>query len=116
MEEAHMYLTPLETIITILAVALGAVITRFVPFMLFPESKEQHPIVTYLGKMLPPAMLGLLVVYSLKSVDLLAAAHGLAELISISFIVLIHLWKRNVLLSIGLGTALYMVLVQVIIH
>lgn len=111
-----MYLTPLETFITILAVALGAIITRFLPFLLFPESKEQHPVVTYLGQMLPPAMLGLLVVYSLKNVDFLAPAHGMAELISILVIVVIHLWKRNVLLSIGIGTALYMVLIQVVFH
>jgi branched-subunit amino acid transport protein AzlD len=114
MEEARMYLTPFETFVTILAVALGAIITRFVPFLLFPENKEQHPVVTYLGQMLPPAMLGLLVVYSLKNVDLLAPAHGMAELISIIFIIAIHLWKRNVLLSIGLGTALYMFLIQVV--
>ncbi len=109
-----MYLTPLETFITILAVALGAIITRFLPFLLFPENKEQHPVVTYLGQMLPPAMLGLLVVYSLKNVDLLAPTHGMAELTSIFFIVLIHLWKRNVLLSIGVGTALYMVLIRIV--
>ncbi len=107
-----MYLTPLETFITILAVALGAIITRFLPFLLFPEYKEQHPIVTYLGQMLPPAMLGLLVVYSLKNVNLLVPAYGMPELISIMIIIAIHLWKRNVLLSIGIGTALYMFLIQ----
>jgi len=107
-----MLLTPLQTFITILAVALGAMITRFVPFLLFPENKEQHPVVIYLGKMLPPAMIGLLVVYSLKSVDILGSAHGLPELLAILVITVVHVWKRNVLLSIGIGTALYMILVQ----
>ena len=98
----------------ILAVALGAMITRFVPFLLFPENKEQHPVVIYLGQMLPPAMIGLLVVYSLKSVEVLGPAHGFPELLAISAIIAIHLWKRNVLLSIGIGTALYMILVQTV--
>jgi branched-subunit amino acid transport protein AzlD len=109
-----MLLTPLQTFILILAVAIGAMITRFVPFLLFPENKEQHPIVIYLGQMLPPAMIGLLVIYSLKSVDVVGPAHGFPELLAISVVIAIHLWKRNVLLSIGIGTAIYMVLVQTV--
>lgn len=109
-----MLLTPLQTLITILAVALGALITRFLPFLLFPDNKEQHPVVIYLGKMLPPAMIGLLVVYSLKSVDVLGSSHGLPELLAILVIIVVHLWRRNVLLSIGIGTALYMILVQLV--
>jgi branched-subunit amino acid transport protein AzlD len=109
-----MLLTPLQTLITILAVALGALITRFLPFLLFPDKKEQHPVVIYLGKMLPPAMIGLLVVYSLKSIDVLGPSHGLPELLAISVIIVVHLWRRNVLLSIGIGTALYMILIQLV--
>ena len=70
--------------------------------------------VLYLGRVLPPVMMGLLVVYCLKSVPILTFPYGLPELIAIAFIVIIHLWKRNVLLSIGCGTALYMVLVQAV--
>lgn len=107
-----MQLTPLQTIIIILAVALGAMLTRFAPFLLFPEHKKPPEAVLYLGRALPPAMMGFLVIYCLKSVSLQLPPHGLPELLAIGLTVLMHLWKRNALLSIGAGTALYMVLVQ----
>ena len=109
-----MVLSPVETLIIIGCVVFGTMITRFLPFVLFPEKKEPPQWITNLGKTLPPAMMGLLVVYCLKSVSFVQFPFGLPEFISIIFIVGIHLWKRNVLMSIGLGTALYMVLVQVI--
>lgn len=109
-----MQLTPLQVVITVFAVALGAMATRFVPFFLFPEGKQPPAVVTYLGRVLPPVMMGLLVVYCLKNVHILTGSHGLPELISIAFIVLVHLWRKNVLLSIGCGTALYMFLVQAV--
>ena len=71
-------------------------------------------LITYLGRTLPAAMMGLLVVYCLRNFSVASAPHGLPELISIAVITALHLWKRNVLLSIGVGTALYMVLVQVL--
>lgn len=107
-------LTPIQIIMTILAVALGAMSTRFPPFFLFPEGKKPPQVVTYLGNVLPPVMMGLLVVYCLKEVPVIVYPHGMPELISIAFIVLIHLWRKNVLLSIGCGTALYMFLVQAV--
>lgn len=107
-----MPLKPIEIIITMLAVTLGAMATRFTPFILFPEGRNPPEVVTYLGRVLPPVMMGLLVVYCLKGVPILASPHGLPELISITFIVFIHLWRKNVLLSIGCGTALYMLLIQ----
>lgn len=109
-----MHLTPVQVIITVFAVALGAMSTRFPPFLLFPEGKQPPAVVTYLGNVLPPVMMGLLVVYCLKSVPILSSPHGLPELISIAFIVFIHLWRKNVLLSIGCGTALYMFLIQAV--
>ena len=109
-----MPLTQFEIIITIVAVALGAMATRFTPFVLFPEGRRPPEVVTYLGRVLPPVMMGLLVVYCLKSVSILANPHGLPEMISIAFIVGIHLWRKNVLLSIGCGTALYMFLIQIV--
>lgn len=107
-----MPLTPAETIVTILAVALGAMVTRFTPFLLFPERKTPPEVVSYLGRVLPPAMMGLLVVYCLKGVSFSASPHGLPELIAIAVIVLLHRWRSNVLLSIAGGTIVYMVLVQ----
>ncbi len=109
-----MHLTPLQTIITTLALSLGIIITRFAPFILFPEGKKAPAVITYLGKMLPPAMMGLLIVYCLREVSITAAPHGLPELIAIACVVVLHLWRRNPLLSIGVGTAVYMLLVQMV--
>lgn len=109
-----MSLTPIQTLIIIFAVALGTMITRFVPFVLFPENKKPPKIISDLGRLLPPAMMGLLVIYCLRNVSLLAGARGVPELLAIIIIVILHLWKRNVLLSIGAGTLVYMVLVQVV--
>ena len=96
------------------AVTLGTITTRFLPFLLFPDSKPVPKVVEYLGRTLPAAMMGLLVVYCLRNVDIAAAPHGLPELIALAAVTALHLWKRNVLLSIGVGTALYMVLVQAV--
>ena len=109
-----MVLTPLETTVTIAAVALGAMLTRFIPFLLFPDNRQTPGYVLFLGKTLPAAMMGLLVVFCLKSVSWISPPYGLPELISIACIVLLQLWRRNVLLSIGIGTALYMALVQMV--
>jgi branched-subunit amino acid transport protein AzlD len=100
----------------ILATALGAMVTRFTPFLLFPEIKEPPKVITYLGRVLPPAMMGLLVVYCLRNVSLQSAAHGIPELISILVIAALQQWKNNVLLSIGAGTILYMFFVQAVFH
>ena len=98
----------------ILAVAAGTQLTRWLPFWLFPEKKQPPAVVAYLGKVLPPAMMGLLVVYCLRSISWLSAPHGAPELIAIAAVAGLHLWKRNVLLSIAGGTVLYMVLVQAV--
>ena len=107
-------MTPLETMAMILAVAAGTVITRFLPFWLFPEKKDPPAVVLYLGKMLPPAMMGLLTVYCFKNVSWLSGTHGAPELLASAAVVGLHLWKRNVLFSIAGGTVLYMVLVQAV--
>ena len=110
-----MTLTPVETLGIILAVAAGTQLTRWLPFWLFPEKKQPPAVVTYLGRVLPPAMMGLLVVYCLKSVTWLSAPHGAPELIAIAAVAALHTaGRRNVLLSIAGGTALYMVLVQAV--
>jgi branched-subunit amino acid transport protein AzlD len=109
-----MHLTAVQTIITIVSIALGTMITRFLPFLVFPENKQTPKFITYLGKVLPPAMMGLLVVYCLKGVSVLNSPHGIPELVAIAVIVVLHKWKNNELLSIGGGTVVYMFLVQVI--
>lgn len=104
-------MTTLQSIVTILAVVLGTMATRFLPFLIFPEGKTPPKFITYLGTVLPYAVIGLLVVYCVKDA-LWTSFHGLPELIAILFIVVLHKWKKNTLLSIGAGTVLYMVLVQ----
>ena len=109
-----MYLTPLQTFCIILAISVGTQLTRWLPFWLFPEAKRPPALVEYLGRVLPAAMMGLLVVYCLKGVSWGAAPHGTPELIAIAAVAALHRWKGNVLLSIAGGTVLYMVLVQAV--
>ena len=98
-----MYLTPLQTIAMILAVAAGTQLTRWLPFWLFPEKKEPPVWVLYLGRVLPAATMGLLVVYCLKGVSWTNPPHGAPELLAILTVVVLHRWKGNVLLSIAGG-------------
>ena len=109
-----MHLTPAETLVTILAVTLGTQLTRWLPFLLFPEKREPPQVVLYLGRVLPPAMMGLLVVYCFRNVTWLSGSHGLPEVLAAAVVAALHLWKRNVLLSIAGGTAVYMLLVQTV--
>ena len=109
-----MPLTTVQILAIILAVSLGTQMTRWLPFLLFPENKPIPKVVEYLGRTLPAAMMGLLVVYCLRNVDIAAAPHGLPELIALAVVTALHLWKRNVLLSIGAGTVVYMLLVQLV--
>lgn len=104
-------MTTAQSIITILFVIIGTMTTRFLPFIIFPESKTPPKIVTYLGTVLPYAVIGLLVVYCLKDA-VFSQYHALPELIAIAAVVIIHKWKKNTLLSISTGTILYMILVQ----
>ena len=109
-----MRLSGTETLIMILALAAGTQLTRWLPFWLFPENRRPPAVVLYLGKVLPPAMMGLLTVYCFKNVAWLSGTHGAPELLASAAVVGLHLWKRNVLFSIAGGTVLYMVLVQAV--
>ncbi len=109
-----MILTPLQTLIIILMVTLGTVITRFTPFIVFRGSKGKHPYITYLGNILPYSAIGMLVVYSLKGVSLTASPYGFPEAGAIICIAVFHYWKNNALISIGVGTIVYMSLVQTV--
>ncbi len=98
----------------IVVATLVTMATRFLPFLIFGNGKKTPGIVTYLGKVLPCAIMGMLVVYCFKDVSFLSAPYGLPELIGCAAVALLHIWKRNTLLSIGAGTVFYMVLVQFI--
>ena len=98
----------------ILVVALTTFATRVIPFLIFPKGKEIPKTVQYLGKVLTPAVIGLLVVYCLKTTSVMSAPYGIPELVSVLVVAVLHIWKRNNLLSIGVGTVLYMFLIQVV--
>lgn len=103
-----------QQVITIIMIILGTMLTRYLPFILFPDEKPTPKYVQYLGKILPASVFGLLIIYCLKDVDVFSGGHGIPELISISAVVLLHFWKRQMLLSIAGGTICYMLLVQFI--
>ncbi|MGN1026679.1 MAG: branched-chain amino acid transporter permease [Faecousia sp.] len=105
-------MTLTQRILTILIIVLGTMLTRFLPFLLFPAGKPTPKSVHYLGTVLPGAIFGLLIIYCLKNVSFLTGSHGIPELISIALVVVLHLWKRQMLLSIAGGTVCYMLLVQ----
>ena len=107
-------MTLTEQIITVTMIVLGTLLTRFLPFLLFPAGKPTPKYIQYLGKALPAAVFGLLVVYSLKDVSVFSGSHGIPELIAVAVVVGLHLWKRQMLLSIAGGTVCYMLLVQLV--
>lgn len=107
-------MTLAQRLITIGMVIFGTVTTRFLPFLVFPANRPTPKYVQYLGKMLPSAALGLLVIYCFKDVSFLSGTHGIPELISVAVVVALHLWKRQMLLSIAGGTVVYMLLVQLV--
>ena len=109
-----MTLTPLQTLGIILAVAAGTQLTRWLPFWLFPEKKQPPAVVAYLGKVLPPAMMGLLVVYCLKGTDVLGPTHAIPEIVALVVIYVLHRAKHNALLSIAGGTAVYVLLLRLL--
>lgn len=105
-------MTVTQQIITVAVVVFATMLTRYIPFVVFPAGKPTPKYISYLGTVLPSAVFGLLVVYCLKDVSILAGSHGLPELIAIAVVVALHLWKRQMLLSIAGGTVCYMLLVQ----
>ena len=107
-------MTLTQQMITIAICAAGTMATRFLPFLLFSDKRPTPRYIQYLGKALPAAIFGMLVVYCLKNVDLLSGGHGIPELIAILVTAGLHLWKRQMLLSIAGGTLCYMLLVQLI--
>lgn len=103
-----------HSIAIIAVVAVCTLLTRALPFLVFGGKREVPQVVRYLGRVLPPAIMAILVVYCLKSVNLFSGSHGLPEIIASLAVVILHLWKKNTLLSIGIGTVCYMFLVQTI--
>ena len=107
-------MTDKQALIIILVVAVCTLITRLIPFILFGGKRQVPKAITYLGNILPPAIMATLVVYCLKGADLFSASHGIPEFLSVAVTAVLHVWKRNVLLSIAAGTLCYMFLVQIV--
>jgi branched-subunit amino acid transport protein AzlD len=101
-----------EQMITIGLCVLGTMATRFLPFLIFSEKRPTPPFVQYIGKYLPSAVFGMLVIYCLKDVSFVSGSHGFPELLAIAVTVALHKWKRQMLLSIAGGTACYMLLLN----
>lgn len=109
-----MPISPQMSFLIIFVVSLTIFATRAIPFVVFHNGKEIPEVVKYLGKVLPAAVIGMLVIYCLKSVSVVTFPFGLPEFIAVAVVVVLHVWKRNNLLSIGAGTVLYMFLIRVV--
>lgn len=114
-----MQMTASEMGITIGAVVLGTVLTRFLPYVLFPEQKHVPDFVRYLGNVLGPAVFGLLVIYCLRQTDWITplpagGTRGIPELAAVAVTAVVFVWKRQMIFSMAAGTAVYMMLVQVV--
>ena len=103
-------MTITQQIVTIALLALGTMITRFLPFLVFSGKRPTPAYVQYLGHALPSAVFAMLVVYCMKNVSLVRGTHGVPELIATLVTVGLHLWKRQMLISIAGGTVCYMLL------
>ncbi len=103
-----------QEIITVAMCIAGTMLTRFLPFLVFSSKRPTPHYIQYLGEVLPGAIFAMLVVYCLRNVSVLQGSHGLPEVIAITVTVVLHLWKKQMLLSIAGGTVCYMLLVQLI--
>lgn len=98
----------------VLTVAVCTFLTRLFPFALFGRKKGTHTMVAYVGQILPSAVIAVLVVYCLKTIEFTSFPAFVPQAISIAIVALLHVWKRNFLISIGAGTVCYMIMVQVV--
>lgn len=99
--------------VLVAVMAICTILLRFLPFIVF--SKDTPPYITYLGKVLPPAIIGMLVIYCLRDTSITSAPFGIPELLAATVVVLMQIWKRSAVLSILAGTVVYMLIIQIII-
>lgn len=109
-------MTSIEMVMIVAIVVAGTLLTRFGAFLIFPPGKKAPDFVLYLGKALPASVMGMLVVYTFKETVVLSYPYGIPELIALVVTVGLHLWKRNMLISIGAGTVVYMILIQAVFN
>lgn len=99
-----------QKVLTIVIVVIGTMLTRFFPFIIFRNSRTTPKYIRYLGKVLPPAILGFLLVYCLRDVPFISDSYGIPELLSIVLIIIVHYWKKSMLLSISIGTVFFLII------
>ena len=107
-------MTDIHALLMVAVMAIVTFLLRFIPFAVFPEGKKTPAVITYLSNALPCAIMGMLVIYCLKDVSIFNGNHGIPEAICVILVVILHKWKHNSLLSISVGTIVYMLLVQMI--
>lgn len=107
-------MTLTQQIITIALCVLGTMTTRFLPFLVFRENKKTPAFIQYIRKFLPSAVFGMLVIYCLRNVNVMQGSHGIPELLAIIVTCGLHIWKRQMLVSIAGGTIFYMLLLHFI--
>ena len=107
-------MTDLHAVLLVAVASAVTILLRFLPFAVFSGRRNTPAFVVYLGKVLPYAIMGMLVVYCLRNVQSASAPFGAPELIGIAVTAGLHIWRRNSLLSIGAGTVCYMLLVQLV--
>lgn len=107
-------MTTMQAFWTVMIVAAVTLATRAVSFVLFPAGKQAPAFITWLGKQLPRAVMAMLVIYCLKDVDMTSAPYGIPALLGVGVTAALHLWKRQMMLSIVGGTATYMLLIRLL--
>lgn len=101
-----------HSLILVAVMAVVIVFLRFLPFFAFPEGRKKPKVITYLGNVLPYAVIGMLVVYCFKGVNVFLYPWGIPELLAALLVLGLHVWRRNTLISVFGGVAFYMALVQ----
>lgn len=104
----------MHAVMVIVVASIVTIALRFLPFVIFSGDRKTPAVVTYLGKVLPYAIMGMLVVFCLKNVSVVNAPHGIPEFAACVLVAVLHIWKRNTLISIVSGTVCYMFLIQVV--
>ncbi len=102
----------MTTVYIIATMSLTTLVIRFLPFFVFKKKTPEY--ITYLGDVLPPAIIGMLVIYCLKDIDFSVKYFGIPELIAVAVVIALQVWKRNPLISILSGTVAYMLLIQLV--
>ena len=100
-----------RAVLMVVIISVITMLLRIIPFLVF-ENRKTPEFVVYLGKVLPYAIMGMLVVYCLRGTTFITNPYGIPEIISVLIVVMVHIWRRNTLLSILTGTLMYMMFVQ----